>query len=64
VPDEVLQFLIYHEILHNLLPGQGHDSEFREYEADWPGAIDNNLWLYTVHEKWDTRPDSYGKDVA
>ena len=59
VSDDVLAYLIYHELLHHLLPGQGHDTEFREYEARWPGAVDHNSWLDTLHEKYDTRPERY-----
>jgi superfamily II DNA or RNA helicase len=59
VSEELLGYLVYHELLHHLLPGQGHDPEFRDYEARWPGAMDHNLWLDTLHEHWDTRPPSY-----
>lgn len=59
VPDSVLEFLVYHEILHHLLPGNGHDSYFRELEGRWPGYMECNLFLDTLHEEWDTRPASY-----
>jgi hypothetical protein len=59
VPDEPLQYLMYHELLHHLLPAQGHDAEFRMLEARWPDAVELDLWFDTLHERWDTRPESY-----
>lgn len=38
LPDERLAYLIYHELLHQMLPGHGHDAEFRRLEVLWPGA--------------------------
>jgi hypothetical protein len=38
IPDDVLEFLLWHELLHHLLPGQGHDAEFRRLEAYWPNS--------------------------
>ena len=59
VGDEILEFLVYHELLHHLLPGNGHDSYFRELEARWPGYEDCNKFLDTLHEEFDTKPESY-----
>jgi hypothetical protein len=59
VSDEVLAFLLYHELLHCLLPGQGHDAQFRELEARWPCALEHDKLLDTLHEQYDTRPESY-----
>jgi superfamily II DNA or RNA helicase len=64
VPDEVLAYLVFHEMLHHLLPGQGHDAEFRELEALWPDAEHLDLTLDTLHEKWDTRPEQYSGDIG
>lgn len=58
VPDHVLEYLLYHELLHHLLPGQGHDGQFRRLEALWPGIDESELALMTLHERWDTRPIS------
>lgn len=38
VSEELILFLLYHEMLHHLLPGQGHDAEFRRLESRWPDA--------------------------
>jgi superfamily II DNA or RNA helicase len=38
VPDELLEFLLWHELCHDLTPNQGHDAEFRRLEAIWPDA--------------------------
>jgi superfamily II DNA or RNA helicase/predicted metal-dependent hydrolase len=59
VSDEMLCYLVYHELLHHLLPGQGHDAEFRKLEALWPNATELDLEYDTFHERWDTRPESY-----
>ncbi len=59
VGEEILEFLVYHELLHHLLPGNGHDSYFRELEARWPGYENCNRFLDTLHEQFDTRPESY-----
>lgn len=59
VPDEALAYLIYHELLHHLLPGQAHDAEFRRLEALWPDSGRWDLFFDTLHEKWDTRPARY-----
>ena len=59
VSDEMLCYLVYHELLHHLLPGQGHDAEFRTLEASWPNAADLDREYDTFHERWDTRPESY-----
>jgi predicted metal-dependent hydrolase len=63
VPDEPIQYVIYHELLHHLLPAQGHDAEFRMLEARWPNAVELDLWFDTIHERWDTRPESYNGDT-
>ena len=52
VPDQLLEFLIVHEMLHHLLPGQGHDAEFHRLEASWPRADELNLALDTLLEKF------------
>lgn len=64
VPDEVLAYLIYHELLHHLLPWQGHDAEFREYEARWPHATELDSFFDTLHERWDLGVARYRNDVG
>jgi predicted metal-dependent hydrolase len=52
VSDGVLAFLVFHEMLHHLLPGQGHSAEFRRLERLWPDADDIELELDTLHERY------------
>ena len=52
VPDEVLSYLVFHEMLHDLLPGQGHDAEFRRMEGMWPDSAALDLTLDTLHEQF------------
>lgn len=59
VSDEMLAYLIYHELLHHLLPSQGHDAEFRLLEARWPEAAALDERFATLHERWNTRAASY-----
>ncbi|MEQ9450502.1 MAG: DEAD/DEAH box helicase [Pseudomonadales bacterium] len=59
VPDKALEYLIYHELLHALLPGQGHDSEFRELEGRWPECEVWDAWFQTLHDRYDIRPERY-----
>tara|TARA_R110002072_G_scaffold123360_2_gene258625 strand:- start:897 stop:2102 length:1206 start_codon:yes stop_codon:yes gene_type:complete len=61
ITDEVICFIIYHELLHHALPGQGHDSEFRELEYLFPDAIDQMAFLYTLHEKYNLNAQSYSR---
>jgi predicted metal-dependent hydrolase len=62
VSDEALAYLIYHELLHHLLPGHGHDATFRDYESRFPDAEAHDHFFDTLHEHWDTRPESYAND--
>lgn len=59
VSDEVLAYLLYHEVLHGILVGQGHSSEFRDLESRWEGFSKLDLFLDTLHEHWDLSPDRY-----
>lgn len=52
VSDELLKYLIFHEMLHHLLPGQGHSAEFRRLERLWPGGERLDLDLDTLHERF------------
>lgn len=53
VSDDLLDYLLFHEMLHNLLPGRGHDAEFRRLEAMWPNADQLDFELDTLHEQFD-----------
>lgn len=60
VSDELLEYLIYHEMLHDLLPGQGHNAEFRRLEALWPDSMAHDLTFDTLHEQFNMeRPKSH-----
>lgn len=59
VSDEMLAYLIYHELLHHLFPGMGHSWEFREYEALWPEGDRLDAAFDTLHERWSTDPARY-----
>jgi superfamily II DNA or RNA helicase len=51
VSDELLRYLLWHELLHHVLPGHGHDAEFRMLESRWHGALDLDRELDTLHER-------------
>ena len=59
VSNEMLEFVIYHEILHDLLPFQMHSPLFRQLEAKWPGIDDIEARLHTLGEKWEMRSECY-----
>jgi anti-sigma factor RsiW len=60
----LLEYILYHELLHHLLPGQGHDAEFHELEAHWPDRDALDLRLATFSEHWQTHPDRYLTEVG
>ena len=55
VSDELLEYLVFHELLHDLLPGQGHDAEFRRLEGLWPGADTLDYQLDALQERYTLR---------
>jgi superfamily II DNA or RNA helicase len=55
ISDAVLEYLIYHELLHDLLPLQGHCAEFRRLEGMWPDADQLDLEIDTLDEKYAIR---------
>jgi superfamily II DNA or RNA helicase len=55
VGDDVLEYLVFHEMLHDLLPGRGHDAEFRRLEALWPDGARLDRELDTLHEQFELR---------
>jgi superfamily II DNA or RNA helicase len=52
VSDELLEYLVFHELLHDVFPGQGHTAEFRRLEGMWPNAEQLDLALDTVSERY------------
>ncbi len=60
VSDEMLAYLLYHELLHEVFPTRGHDQGFRNYEAKWPDAVRLDALFDTLNEQYDLRPESYG----
>jgi hypothetical protein len=54
VSTELLDFLVWHELLHHILLAQGHDAEFMTLEQQWPDAAERNGELATFHERWAT----------
>lgn len=59
VGDDMLAYLLWHELLHDVLPGHGHDAEFRRYEAMFPGALDLQTRWDLLGENWDLDPTRY-----
>lgn len=55
VGDDILEYLIFHELLHDLLPGRGHDAEFRRLEGRWPEVDHLDFMLDTLHEQFGLR---------
>jgi superfamily II DNA or RNA helicase len=53
ISDELLMYLIWHELCHHLTPGQGHDSEFRRLEGLWLNHAELDHRLDTLHELYD-----------
>lgn len=54
VPDEVLEFLLWHELCHHVLPGQGHDAEFYRLLFLWPDAARLDFAIDQLSEHYDT----------
>ena len=52
VSDEMLRYLLWHELLHDLLPGQQHDAEFREMEYRWPSALGLDAEWAGLHDRY------------
>ena len=59
VSDEMLGYLVYHELLHHVLSTRGHDVGFRNYEAKWPNAAKHDAAFDTLREQYTTDPKRY-----
>jgi superfamily II DNA or RNA helicase len=53
VPDEVLEFLLWHELCHHVLPGQGHDAEFHRLLFLWPNTARLDFAIEQLSEQYD-----------
>ncbi|MDA0164094.1 DEAD/DEAH box helicase family protein [Solirubrobacter ginsenosidimutans] len=59
VSEELLGFLLWHEVVHSVTPGQGHDAEFEYLEGKWPDAVALNTGLDAVLREWSADPADY-----
>ncbi len=53
IPDEVLQFLLWHELCHHVHPSHGHDAEFYRLLALWPDFTRLDHALDSLEEHFD-----------
>jgi hypothetical protein len=61
VSDDVLRYLIYHEMLHHLLPLHGHDRTFRQLESRWTNAVALDAQLEALQDDWELGAARYRK---
>ena len=59
ISDEALGYLVYHEMLHHVLPFRGHDLGFRTYESHWPNAAEHDATYDSLEEEFDLDPKRY-----
>jgi hypothetical protein len=59
VSEEMLGFLLWHEVVHSVTPGQGHDAEFEYLEMLWPDAATLNADLDALLHQWSGDPADY-----
>ena len=59
VSEELLGFLLWHELIHSVTPGQGHDAEFEYLETLWPEAVTRNTDLDALLHEWSADPADY-----
>ena len=64
VSTELLEFLIWHALLHHVLLAQGHDAQFMDLEQAWPGAPELDGELATFHERLEHRPASLRRPLT
>lgn len=53
VPDELLEFLLWHELCHHMLPAHGHDAEFYRLLVLWPEQARLDYELDSLPERLD-----------
>lgn len=53
IGDDLLEYLLWHELLHHVLPGRGHDAEFRRLESEWPDFARLDHELDSIGERFD-----------
>jgi superfamily II DNA or RNA helicase len=59
VSEALLGFLLWHEVVHSVTPGQGHDAEFEYLETLWPDAVTLNADLDALLQEWSGDPADY-----
>lgn len=58
VPDDLLQFLLWHELCHHILPSQGHNAEFYRLLYMWPESSRLDHELHSLPERLDLGLDA------
>jgi superfamily II DNA or RNA helicase len=53
ISDELLEYLLWHELIHHVLPGRGHDAEFRRLESLWPDFAKLDHELDSIEDRFD-----------
>lgn len=53
VPDNLLKYLLWHELCHHILPGHSHDAEFHRLLVMWPGFVGLDFQLDSLTERFD-----------
>jgi len=48
IPSKVIEFVVYHELLHTELKNYTHDEEFKRYEAMYPDFVYCEQMLYKI----------------
>lgn len=54
ISDELLRFLIWHELCHHLVFGSGHNAEFRRLESLWLGQAGWDHELDSIGERFES----------
>ncbi|MFN8124655.1 MAG: DEAD/DEAH box helicase [Thermoleophilia bacterium] len=57
VPNKLIEFVLWHELMHHLLPGHGHDSRFEELETWFPGWEKWDASLDALEDHWNLAPE-------
>jgi hypothetical protein len=50
VSNEILAALLWHEVVHSMTPGHGHDEVFERLEDRWPSVAELNAQLELIGE--------------